>query len=375
MKKRLWAIFLAAVMLLTAAGCGAEPAEEEPEPDPAPVEEPVEPAEPEPYVPAGTNPLTGMPMEPVYEQNRPVAVMLNNLKAAQPQLGVSQADIIYEVPAEGGITRMLGVFQTLEGVGDLGSIRSARPYYLELALGHDALFVHAGGSPEAYRDISAWDVDNMDGVNGGSDAKIFWRDAYRRKHAGYEHSLLTSGENILAYLDQDHFRTEHEAGYETSQLFTEDGTPCDAALFPVQDRPVRLRPGERPVSGQPVRVGLHRRQHRGTGGGHQFAGAGDVHLCDLRRHGGAALGEADRQRRGHLLLRRQGRAHYLEQGGSEQSSGLSPDRRHAAGAGKGNELCVHHVPPHQHAELYRMTCARGTPNRRAAFLHPSAPGA
>lgn len=220
MKKRLWAIFLAAVMLLTAAGCGAEPVEEE-EPDPAPVEEP------EPYVPAGTNPLTGMPMEPVYEKNRPVAVMLNNLKAAQPQLGVSQADIIYEVPAEGGITRMLGVFQTLEGVGDLGSIRSARPYYLELALGHDALFVHAGGSPEAYRDISAWDVDNMDGVNGGSDAKIFWRDAERRKNARYEHSLLTSGENILAYLDQGHFRTEHEEGYETAQLFTEDGTPSD----------------------------------------------------------------------------------------------------------------------------------------------------
>ncbi|MDR3981927.1 MAG: DUF3048 domain-containing protein, partial [Dysosmobacter sp.] len=111
MKKRLWAIFLAAVMLLTAAGCGAAPVEEE-EPDPAPVEEPVEPVEPEPYVPAGTNPLTGMAMEPVYEKNRPVAVMLNNLKAAQPQLGVSQADIIYEVPAEGGITRMLGVFQT-----------------------------------------------------------------------------------------------------------------------------------------------------------------------------------------------------------------------------------------------------------------------
>lgn len=166
-------------------------------------------------------------MEPEYERNRPVAVMLNNLKKAQPQLGNAQADIIYEVPAEGGITRMLGVFQTLEGVGDLGSIRSARPYYLELALGHDALFVHAGGSPEAYRDISAWDVDNMDGVNGGSDAKIFWRDAERRKNARYEHSLLTSGENILAYLDQGHFRTEHEEGYETAQLFTEDGTPSD----------------------------------------------------------------------------------------------------------------------------------------------------
>lgn len=61
--------------------------------------------------------------------------MLHNLKEALPQLGQSSADIIYEVPAEGGITRMLGVYQSLDGVGTIGSIRSARPYYLELALG------------------------------------------------------------------------------------------------------------------------------------------------------------------------------------------------------------------------------------------------
>ena len=66
--------------------------------------------------------------------------MFNNLKAAQPQLGISRADIIYEVPAEGGITRMLGVFQNISGAGVLGSIRSARPYYIELALGLDALY-------------------------------------------------------------------------------------------------------------------------------------------------------------------------------------------------------------------------------------------
>lgn len=184
-------------------------------------EESAEPAEPN-----GTNPLTGLPMEKAYENDRPVAVMLNDLKAAQPQLGVSQADIIYEVPAEGGITRMLAVFQTLEGVGTLGSIRSTRPYYLELALGHDALLVHAGGSPEAYADIAAWGVDNMDGVNGGSDAKMFWRDPERRKHAGYEHSMLTSGENILGYLDLGYFRRTHKAGYTTTQTFSQDGTPA-----------------------------------------------------------------------------------------------------------------------------------------------------
>lgn len=224
MRKRTLAFLLAAAMLLALAGCGGK----EPEPEPEPAEtEPVLPEEPEPYVPAGTNPLTGLPMEPEYENLRPIAVMINNLKAAQPQLGVSQADIVYEVPAEGGITRMLCLYQTVEDVGVLGSVRSARPYYIELALGHDAIFVHAGGSQEAYSDLRSWGVDHMDGVRGGDDAQIFWRDADRRKNNGYEHSLITSGEKILDYLAKGKIDTEHAFGWEYDQSFTEDGTPKD----------------------------------------------------------------------------------------------------------------------------------------------------
>ena len=95
MKKFFCLLALANLLVLT--GCGNK---EEPVPDPEPpaAEEPIvtpEPeAEPEPAVPAGMNPLTGLPMEPEYERNRPVAVMLNNLKKAQPQLGNAQADIV-----------------------------------------------------------------------------------------------------------------------------------------------------------------------------------------------------------------------------------------------------------------------------------------
>lgn len=237
MKKRGPALILALTLLLT--GCGKKeetPLPEEPTPpaveEPAPKEEPLQPPDPEPYIPAGTDPLTGLPMEPEYEQNRPVAVMLNNLKKAQPQLGNSQADILYEVPAEGGITRMLAVYQTLEGVGNIGSIRSARPYYIELALGHDALFVHAGGSPEAYQDLKKWGVDNIDGVNGGpSHDKVFWRDADRKKAMGYEHSMLTSGEKITAFWESSKYPTTHSEGYTYPQTFMEEplsgGAPAE----------------------------------------------------------------------------------------------------------------------------------------------------
>lgn len=221
--------FLMAALLLALTACGREeeppPAEEPPpveEPEPLPEPEP----EPEPYVPAGTNPLTGLPIEPEEMNRRPVAVMLNNIKKAQPQIGISQADVIYEVPAEGGITRMLAVYQSLEGVEILGSIRSTRPYYIELALGHDALLVHAGGSQEAYTDLRKWKVDNMDGVRGAEDAKIFWRDPDRRRNNGYEHSLVTSGEKIQAYLEQSGFALEHPKTYHYLQAFAEDGTPA-----------------------------------------------------------------------------------------------------------------------------------------------------
>jgi len=228
MRKRALALLLAAVMMMTLGACGGKP-DPVPEPEPEPEEEvpPPEPEpEPEPYVPAGTNPLTGLPMEPEDQNRRPIAIMLNNLKAAQPQLGISQADIIYEVPVEGGITRMLCLYQTVEGVGILGSVRSARPYFVELALGHDAIYVHAGGSQEAYSNLRSWKVDHMDGVRGGDDAQIFWRDPDRRKNNGYEHSLITSDEKILEYLAKGKIAAEHQDGWSSPQTFVEDGTPA-----------------------------------------------------------------------------------------------------------------------------------------------------
>lgn len=224
MSRKTLSLALALILLLSACGkgpeAGASPSPAPPSPAASPTPEP----EPTPYD-GPVNPLTGLPLEHGSPDDRPVAIMLNNLKKALPQLGVSQADIIYEVLAEGGITRMLGVYQSVEGVGTIGSVRSSRPYYLELALGHDAVYLHAGGSPDAYSKIKSWGVTALDCVNGPYEGTLFWRDQWRRKNLGYEHSVVTSGEAITTLFPSYSFRQQHQEGYTYDMAFAEDGAP------------------------------------------------------------------------------------------------------------------------------------------------------
>jgi len=174
------------------------------------------------------NPLTGEGSDIDLSANRPVAIMLNNLKKALPQCGISQADIIYEAPAEGGITRMMAVFQSLDGVGNLGSVRSSRPYYVELATGLDAIYIHAGGSDDAYAAIKKYGAFNIDGVNGPYGGTMFYRDAQRKKSAGFEHSLFTSEERIEKLLSSSlsKMRQTHKEDWSLPLTFVKDGTPA-----------------------------------------------------------------------------------------------------------------------------------------------------
>ena len=235
MAKKVLPAVLALILLLSACGSRlpsptGTPAHQEPSPTVAPTPEST------PYD-GPVSPLSGLPMGKEWVNRRPVAIMLNNLKEALPQLGQSQADVIYEVPAEGGITRMLAVYQSLDGVGKIGSIRSARPYYLELALGHDAIYIHAGGSEDAYAKIRQWGVTALDGVNGpymsnSENGNLMWRDPERRKSYSLEHTVVTTGTSIIERLPTYGLRLEHEDGYRCQMNFVEDGTPAGGAEAP-----------------------------------------------------------------------------------------------------------------------------------------------
>jgi hypothetical protein len=106
------------------------------------------------------NPLTGEPLDAPLT-NRPFAVVINNIRAAQPLHGIGEADMLFEIVAEGGgsITRCLALYGDPAGVEKIGSVRSARTYLINLARAYDAIFVHAGTKT---RDISApLVIDNL----------------------------------------------------------------------------------------------------------------------------------------------------------------------------------------------------------------------
>ena len=223
MKRRILLLLVAVMLLLPA--CGKEETVDEASPSPSPTVTAT--PSPTPEVKRGpTNPLTGEEMDEEQTKARPIAIMLNNIKRALPQLGNSQADILYEALAEGGITRLLGVYQSVDGVGEIGSVRSSRPYYLELALGLDAIYMHAGGSDAAYANIKAWNVTALDCVRTNAYSKVFWRDQGRIKNNGLEHSVLTSGEAITENFPNYSFRQTHEEGYTLPYTFAPDAAPA-----------------------------------------------------------------------------------------------------------------------------------------------------
>ncbi len=224
--KRILSLALALALLLCA--CASQSADEtgtsepvdetieqtEAETDPVETEAETNPteteAEPSEAALLYVNPLNGEAIAEPYTA-RPVAVMLNNILAAMPQHGQSQADILYEVLAEGGITRCMAVYSDVSAVPKIGSVRSSRLYYVELAQSYDAIYVHAGGSTEALNYLSSSGWADIDGNSGSS--SYFYRDSDRIS-AGYawEHTLFTSGPQLVAAAEALGLRSTVEEG-------------------------------------------------------------------------------------------------------------------------------------------------------------------
>jgi len=163
------------------SGLAVDPPQEEPvvilEPEP----------EPEPVFPFHYA-LTGVGTETEMTK-RPLVIMVENSPKARPQDGLYKADIVYEVLAEGEITRFISVFQS-QTADVIGPVRSLRPYFAQIGHGLDGLIVHAGWSQEAINYVHQHKLPNFDQVYG--DDAYYWRDSSRKA----PHNLYTKSELI-----------------------------------------------------------------------------------------------------------------------------------------------------------------------------------
>lgn len=124
-----------------------------------------------------TYPFTGLETteEPT---GRAVAVMVNNQKEARPQSGLHEADIVFELLAEGNMTRFLALYQS-SLPERVGPVRSAREYYFNLANSYDALYVYHGAADFIDSMIRDEGIDFLNGAQYDNDQELFVREAFR----------------------------------------------------------------------------------------------------------------------------------------------------------------------------------------------------
>lgn len=106
------------------------------------------------------------------------AVMVSNSNGARPQTGLSQADIVFEMLAEGNVTRFMAIYQS-EEPEIVGPVRSAREYFFTLADNYDALYIYSGAADFINDKIKKRDIEHIEGGLHDNDGHLIVRETFR----------------------------------------------------------------------------------------------------------------------------------------------------------------------------------------------------
>ena len=111
-----------------------------------------------------TSYLTGEPVSEEQGLRRPIAFTIDNVTAAIPQSGISEADMYYECEVETDLSRITAVFEQYDGIEKIGPLRSCRDYFISLVSGLDPIYQHYGQAAYALPYLESDDVDNISGL-------------------------------------------------------------------------------------------------------------------------------------------------------------------------------------------------------------------
>lgn len=234
--KRIFALTLAVMLLLSGCGSKQEPVIQTAPPTQAPTTEPATEAATEPTTEPATepapvyyNPLNGQILDEPFT-GRIFANTISNIPDAIPHVGVNQADILMECFVNGSIIRCIALFTDIESVEAIGSTRSTRLMFNDIVQHYSAILAEAGGDPRVLKDasergITHFNVDSLMRQAGELEKGT----AYRDKQYKYgEHNLFAIGAGVKAYAESQGVPMTLERDY--GLVFTEDGTPADGEV-------------------------------------------------------------------------------------------------------------------------------------------------
>lgn len=217
MKKRLLTLTILSIAAFTMFGCGKKKEEPASTTEASTTEATTENKHEGMYYKELTGEWT---TEKIDEDKRPVAVMINNLKEALPSSSTKKADIIYECMVEGGITRIMPIFSDYEDLEKIGSVRSARHYYINIANEYDAIYVHYGQSAPAKKILKKGVIDNINGLT--YDAGF-----YRESSRVAPHNAYTTGEKIVNGIANFKYSDKLPEDHEKVLSFNEEDTDLE----------------------------------------------------------------------------------------------------------------------------------------------------
>ena len=162
-----------------------------------------------------------------WEKRRPLGIMVENSVDARPQSGLSNADVIFEAVAEGGITRFLALFYC-NPPKLVGPVRSARVYFIDMVgmFGESPLYAHVGGAntpgpANAIGQLEDMGWTNYNDLNQFSIGfPVFWRDAERLPGVATEHTMYTNPEKLWAIAAKRGLTNVDKEGVKWDESFT-----------------------------------------------------------------------------------------------------------------------------------------------------------
>lgn len=164
--------------------------------------------------------LTGQWIDKKLAGQRPVACMFGNTESALPQFGIGKADVIYEAPVEGGLTRLMGIFQDYENLEKLGSVRSGRLYYAYYSMGFDAIYLHYGQASYAKGFLESGQIDDLNCLEYAVDKAIIYRDTSKKA----PHNAYATGKGLAEGIALKQYGTQYADDFKGHYQFAPDGS-------------------------------------------------------------------------------------------------------------------------------------------------------